>query len=484
MLSLALPALARAASNAARSTAHQGGTPTDPGAPASSISTDPPKFSPCVNSTIDQTPPPTGRSHHERDAAHDLYQSSPRAEFDQDPASDLGAHITVCRLCAHASTFILPPAESIETTAETTSSPVSSTAPVSRTSTAVSGSVLTVTSDPGPVSLSSLGGTTRRRGPSLFLPTVFGPTRVPGPLSRPISMSSARSNFPPTSLSNSYSSTTFGPGPPGPASSSAGQPATATVVLTSPGSSIVHSGPSKSLVSALAASLGALLLLALLLAWGLLRLRRRRRLSSSLAIVHVDPPLATATRLPVQEEEAPPEEEGKEDGEEGCALHAPPLEAATASPGDAHPTPLPPHADPAPSEPSAIPPAALPAPPCQSPRQDAILSTHRGAAAFTGIPEPLPTVTAAPPMRPVAERVEDEKELPSSRHAAAADDQGDTRPEQHTESQGAPSSAVQGAYRAFEARARRGGLGLGSSLRSFDREFAEDEDPPPYEPRA
>ncbi|OSC97031.1 hypothetical protein PYCCODRAFT_1462132 [Trametes coccinea BRFM310] len=414
MLSLALPVLARAASNAARSTAHQGGTPTDPFSPASSISTDPPKFSPCVNSTIDQTPPPTGRSHHERDAAHDLYQSSPRAEFDQDPASDLGAHITVCRLCAHASTFILPPAESIETTAETTSSPVSSTAPVSRTSAAVSAvsdSVLTVISDP--VSFSSLGGT-HRRGPSLSLPTVFGPTQVPGPLSRPISMSSARSNFPPTSLSNSYSSTTFGPGRQ-PTSSSAGQPATTTVVLTSPGSSI--------------------------------------------------------------EEEAPPEEEGKEDGEEGCALHAPPLEAATASPGDAHPTPLPPHADPAPSEPSGIPPAALPAPPFQSPRQDAILSTH-------GIPEPLPTVTAAPPMLPGAERVEDEKGPPPSRLAAAADDQGDTGPEQHTESQGAPLSAVQGAFRAFEARARRGGLGLGSSLRSFDREFAEDEDPPPYEPRA
>ncbi|OSC97033.1 hypothetical protein PYCCODRAFT_1472149 [Trametes coccinea BRFM310] len=115
-------------------------------------------------------------------------------------------------------------------------------------------------------------------------------------------------------------------------SSSAGLPATTTVVLTSPGSN-THSGPSRSLVGALAASLGVLLLVAaLLLAWVLLRRRKRRQLSSS-SPARADPP--STAHSPAHGEEL----EEKGEGEEVRALHTSLLEAATASPGDAHPMP-------------------------------------------------------------------------------------------------------------------------------------------------
>ncbi|KAL7277470.1 hypothetical protein ACG7TL_008391 [Trametes sanguinea] len=257
--------------------------------------------------------------------------------------------------------------------------------------------------------------------------------------------------IPPSTPSTELSSSQISLGTPnsstitGTFSSSAGLPATTTVVFTSPGSN-THSGPSRSLVGALAASLGVLLLVAaLLLVWVLLRRRKRRQLSSS-SSARADP-LSTAHST-AHGEEAALKAEGKEEGEEGCTWHASPLEAATASPGDAHPIHVPSHADPASSDSSTAQAAALRTPP---------IPIGHDAASARGA-------------------------LQSFLHPATADDPRGTRSERHADSPGAPSSTAQEAFRVFEAGARQEGLILGFGL--FNTEFAEGEEPPPYEPRA
>ncbi|KAI9066870.1 hypothetical protein FKP32DRAFT_1673504 [Trametes sanguinea] len=272
-----------------------------------------------------------------------------------------------------------------------------------------------------------------------------------------------------TSLSNS---TPFG------TVSSSGQssPATTTVVLNTTVSS-PHSGLSRILVIALVTPLGAVVLIALMLAW-LLFLRRRRRKDRGSSRFSAHPAPTTDTL-----EDVASTGEVREPPVGICdpAVHALPSTTISGSSGDDHliSSPPDPHSEPSAMQTTTPAISLIPARSTDntvSSVSDPVESVAQRAepATVSLMPEPA---TVSPPDVPALappEHVEDEKAPTSLVDASNPDGMRQVRP--HTEQQDTPSPTA--AREAFDRAVRREDYGL------FDTEIADDEDPPPYEPRA
>ncbi|KAI9066873.1 hypothetical protein FKP32DRAFT_1673506 [Trametes sanguinea] len=327
-------------------------------------------------------------------------------------------------------------------------------------------------------------------------PTISFYTTAPGTSAQTVSIKSALSSDPPSSesatelsmhppaSSSPGASATSPSSPPAMQSSvgtvsTSGQPvrtATATVIFGS-SDSTTHNGPSNTLLVALVASLGTVLLAALLV-W-VLFVRRRRRPA-------VNSRLHTASESTVDTpgEEVVPNDEVREIPPGGLlpTIIPPGDERRACSPPDLEPSAM----QPAAHATDAIPTGALDALAVSDAADGRTPRADRGAGSL--LLEPRTTIPAPQAMPPPAaltppgpEDVEVEK-VPTS-ELRDAEDSGGIRQvrRRRTEQQDAPST-TQEAVRAFDS-------GRGSWRREdyyglFGAEVADDEDPPPYEPRA